>query len=714
LPTFGKSIFQLTTTDKTGTANGWSRVDPNIEKWDWKPNTYYKVVHYSITNYSEIAGSSVVGIDTTVAAENICYIKTGFIPTVQCAQLSVTYQKNQYMGGAYEVNPKFKPSTDAFGFVTFVKETTTGSPDVTDGMVIGTGPTAGGWYVLHQGTTTTLGNTGPTITFQEGKTYRMAVVAYNRRGMRTTPSTNNYGWGQWTDDILYNKTFTEGDNIINFTITPKEPERVIGLSYANTTSSRTDLTANTNGGKYVVFMKEINPMLPITKPYPLLSNTTYTPNTHLGDGSNVGGWYCVFKGEDADRTLTKVITNLAPSKTYAAFLIPYTGNEGSESYDPCLSTSAMTMTPAASPFNPASFTITSCGSGLAGVSIAISNGAITTDGNGNASSSLYNGTYNWTATKTGYSTETGTVIMSNTESIVTVNMNPTSNLLIMAVSDNSNAMTGATININNQSVATDANGIALIYLPAAIYTFTVEKTGYNTYTSTTNVVGCINNVASVKLIVEGGSTPTYAANFTVTDCGNPLAGASININGGTVTIDVNGQASTNLPNGTYSWTVSKTDYTSVNGSFTMNTAMGIPLSLSRSSNILTFNITDGTNPVVGASISINSQTLTTDAQGIATITLPVNAYSYSVSKTGFSTNQGSTSVLSCGTSSVVVNLAVAPPSGSYSVAFEISDCSSKLQGATISINGGTLTTDVNGSANSSLPNGTYSYTLKSV
>ncbi|GIV38738.1 MAG: hypothetical protein KatS3mg033_0538 [Thermonema sp.] len=46
---------------------------------------------------------------------------------------------------------------------------------------------------------------------------------------------------------------------------------------------------------------------------------------------------------------------------------------------------------------------------------------------------------------------------------------------------------------------------------------------------------------------------------------------------------------------------------------------------------VTFTVTDGSNPIENASISINNQTLTTDASGIASIDLPDGTYNYTVS-----------------------------------------------------------------------------------
>lgn len=56
---------------------------------------------------------------------------------------------------------------------------------------------------------------------------------------------------------------------------------------------------------------------------------------------------------------------------------------------------------------------------------------------------------------------------------------------------------------------------------------------------------------------------------------------------------------------------------------------------------VTFTVTRNSAAIEGASIAINSQTLTTNASGVATIDLPSGTYSYTVTKDGYNTNNGS-------------------------------------------------------------------------
>ncbi|HPN23192.1 MAG TPA: T9SS type A sorting domain-containing protein, partial [Tenuifilaceae bacterium] len=61
---------------------------------------------------------------------------------------------------------------------------------------------------------------------------------------------------------------------------------------------------------------------------------------------------------------------------------------------------------------------------------------------------------------------------------------------------------------------------------------------------------------------------------------------------------------------------------------------------------VTFTVTRNSAAIEGASIAINSQTLTTNASGVATIDLPSGTYNYNVTKDGYNTNSGSVVVAS--------------------------------------------------------------------
>ncbi|MBN1989452.1 MAG: T9SS type A sorting domain-containing protein [Bacteroidales bacterium] len=59
---------------------------------------------------------------------------------------------------------------------------------------------------------------------------------------------------------------------------------------------------------------------------------------------------------------------------------------------------------------------------------------------------------------------------------------------------------------------------------------------------------------------------------------------------------------------------------------------------------ITFTITDGTNPIQGASIAINSQTIPTNSSGVASIELPDGSYPYTITLNQYETYNGTIEV----------------------------------------------------------------------
>ena len=81
---------------------------------------------------------------------------------------------------------------------------------------------------------------------------------------------------------------------------------------------------------------------------------------------------------------------------------------------------------AQTPYN-ANFTVTDATTGdpVSGATININNGNYTTDNQGQVSVALYNGTYNYTVTKTGYQTYNGSVTISDADADVSVALEQT-------------------------------------------------------------------------------------------------------------------------------------------------------------------------------------------------------------------------------------------------------------------------------------------------
>jgi len=112
---------------------------------------------------------------------------------------------------------------------------------------------------------------------------------------------------------------------------------------------------------------------------------------------------------------------------------------------------------------------------------------------------------------------------------------------------------------------------------------------------------------------------------------------------------------------------------------------------------VTFTVTDGTDPIENATITLTGYgDLLTDASGIAIFTevAPENDITYSVIAAGFIGYNGTVSVVD---SDVNESVILSPAVTSYNVTFTVTDGTTPIVGATITLTGyGTQTTDSDG------------------
>ena len=133
-------------------------------------------------------------------------------------------------------------------------------------------------------------------------------------------NTNYYASVQAIDNNFEGGSFSDP---VNFTITPKQPTKLVGYNTGN--SSIQLRWQRGNGDRCILFAKEgtSGPAAPV-------NNTTYFANSYFGDGSPLGatGWYCIYKGT-ADSV---ILTGLNPGKDYTIHAIEFQGINGSEIY----------------------------------------------------------------------------------------------------------------------------------------------------------------------------------------------------------------------------------------------------------------------------------------------------------------------------------------------------------------------------------------------
>lgn len=255
---------------------------------------------------------------------------------------------------------------------------------------------------------------------------------------------------------------------------------------------------------------------------------------------------------------------------------------------------------------------------------------------------------------------------------------------------------------------TGADGIAIFALPNGTYNYTITAQGYVTAEGSFTVEDVGLDI-SINLYEV-----TFDVTFTVTNqAGDPIAGAQISIGDCTETTDNSGIASFALPSGSYEYHVTATKYIPADGSVDVSDEeVNISLSLAHEDEVpheVTFTIIvlDGGAPVTGAKVDIAGTTLTTDAEGKASINLVNGTYEYTVTKIGYDSVDGSVTVVNA---PVVETVELSDTF--YKVTFTVRGEDSKpISGAKVAIGATTKATDTDGKAEFNLINGSYNYTV---
>lgn len=258
------------------------------------------------------------------------------------------------------------------------------------------------------------------------------------------------------------------------------------------------------------------------------------------------------------------------------------------------------------------------------------------------------------------------------------------------------------------TLQTNASGDVIFsnVLPDSI-TWTITKAAYNNATGAVVVNGVENvNVAMVLT--------TYTVTFNVTDGANPVDGATVALTGyGTQTSNASGVATfiNVVPAAAIAWTVSKTGYNTQTGNVDVDGNETVNVTLPITTYTVTFNVTDGTNPIDGAVVALTGYgNQTTNASGVAIFAgVADGSHNYSITKSGYQTATGAATVAGANATVPITMNAY------HTITFTITDSvtSTAVSGATITITGlGTQTTNGSGVAVfADVINGLYNYSI---
>lgn len=208
---------------------------------------------------------------------------------------------------------------------------------------------------------------------------------------------------------------------------------------------------------------------------------------------------------------------------------------------------------------PIEFTVTTLGGApIENASVTIGTETLTTNVDGKVSFALENGQYSYAVEKSDFIPQSGNFIVFSAPKSITVKLAEVSPTLypltFIVANENGDLIEGAEINIEGQSgsLFTFTNGQATTQIASGSHNYTVTKSGYVTYNGTVQIAQTAQTIEVTLLqVVE-----TYMLTFRVSAFGSLSSSASIQINNEVLTTDANGEASIELQDGTYPYSVS--------------------------------------------------------------------------------------------------------------------------------------------------------------
>ncbi len=331
---------------------------------------------------------------------------------------------------------------------------------------------------------------------------------------------------------------------------------------------------------------------------------------------------------------------------------------------------------------------------LDGVDVTIGDETVTSGADGHAVFADYvYGNYDYTAVKSGYGTVEGTVTVDGADVNETVVMLTAYDISFWCVDEDSNPLADVEVVIGNDTVTSDANGLALFtdYIPGNyIYTATLDN-----YVTATDTVTVVDADVDETVVMLSGFDISF---WCVDEDTNPLAGVEVVIGNDTITSDANGLALfTDMLPGDFDYTADKYAYWPVTGTVTVvDSDVDVDVNMVLQRFDIYFWCTDiDDNPVSGVEVTINDVTVTSDNDGLALFQdYLVGDYTYEAQKEGYMPVSGPVSV-----EDQDVNVDVTMFMITYSISFWCTDENGDpLEGVAVTIDEETEMSDTSGLA----------------
>jgi hypothetical protein len=269
------------------------------------------------------------------------------------------------------------------------------------------------------------------------------------------------------------------------------------------------------------------------------------------------------------------------------------------------------------------------------------------------------------------------------------------------------AVPGAFITIGNKVITTDESGTANVLLENGEYTYTLNKANWIQQTGEFVVLN-----GPIFITINNFEATPYKVTFTIYEGEAPMEGAQIKVGINTLETDDTGIASVDLEPGTYSYTVSKAGFKTIESVLTIeNKPVEIFERMFLESLTVNFAVIDRRRSIYvpQADITVTNTTQKTDDEGQAQMGLQAGQYEMRVMKEGYQEYNETIEVVGEKPNCILVELDAIP----YEVKFTVLDSENDMviPNATVSINESTYLTDEHGVVIISLPNGTFTYTV---
>ena len=269
------------------------------------------------------------------------------------------------------------------------------------------------------------------------------------------------------------------------------------------------------------------------------------------------------------------------------------------------------------------------------------------------------------------------------------------------------AVPGAFITIGNKVITTDESGTANVLLENGEYTYTLNKANWVQQTGEFVVLN-----GPIFITINNFEATPYKVTFTIYEGEAPMEGAQIKVGINTLETDDTGIASVDLEPGTYSYTVSKAGFKTIESVLTVeNKPVEIFERMFLESLTVNFAVIDRRRSIYvpQADITVTNTTQRTDNEGQAQMGLQVGQYEMRVMKEGYQEYNETIDIVGEKPNCILVELDAIP----YEVKFTVLDSENDMviPNATVSINESTYLTDEHGVVIVSLPNGTFTYTV---